>query len=95
MLTESERALVEAFKRDLPEILEGRDPLTKIGPLLAIDPEEMIRLYVEEELSTHAIGARYRCSHAKVAGILEENGVPRRSYSEAIRLANTRKPDHA
>jgi Homeodomain-like domain len=59
---------------------------------IALDSEEIVRLYVEEHVSSPAIAARVGCGEGIIYRVLEESGVPRRArrarvpIQEAVQL---------
>jgi transposase-like protein len=53
--------------------------------------EELVRLYVDEEMSLVDLAKRYNCHHGVVRGWLESLGVTMRTKSEAMALVSERR----
>jgi DNA-binding CsgD family transcriptional regulator len=53
---------------------------------VGLDPAEIVRLYVDEQIGTYTIARQLGVSERSVVWHLEKAGVPRRSQSEAQRL---------
>ena len=56
-----------------------------------IDINQVAHLYYHEKKSVYEIAKIFGCTHSVIYARMQENGLPRRSYSEAHRMRYSQK----